>query len=69
MNEVDEPTLAKHDSEVEEKDDLLARKRWLLLYHPDFLKELRGVVETAGKRLPLGRGQVLAQVTENVVND
>ena len=53
--EYDEPTLAKWKSEVDEKNELLGRKRWLLLQHPDFLQELREVEKAAGKNLPLGR--------------
>jgi len=53
--EYDEPTLAEWESEVDEKDELLARKRWLLLHHPDFIAELREVEKAAGKRLPIGR--------------
>ena len=55
MNEYDEATLVKWKSEVDEKNELLARKRWLLLHHPNFIKELREVERAAGKRLPWGR--------------
>ena len=53
--EYDEPTLAKWESEVDEKDELLATKRWLLLHHPDFINELREVAKAAGKSLPINQ--------------
>ncbi len=52
MNEYDEATLVKWKSDVDEKKELLARKRWLLLHHPNFKNELREVERAAGKRLP-----------------
>lgn len=55
MDKYDRKTLAKQEAEYEEKKELLARKRWLLLHHPDFMKELRDVEQAAGKRLPWGR--------------
>lgn len=39
----------------DEYRELLARKRWLLLHNPQFLKELREVEKAAGKKLPWGR--------------
>ena len=53
MNQYDEKTLTEWELKVDEKDELLARKRRLLLYHSGFIKELKEVEKAAEKSLPL----------------